>query len=48
MVGTQFSFTVRSHVDDDVSMYSIHTPNSEIVMGTVDRCVKSVGIVHIT
>ena len=48
MVVTQLSFTVRSNVDDDMSMSSIHTPNLEIVMGIVDRCVKSIGIVHIT
>ena len=48
MAVTQLSFTVRSNVDDDMSMSSIHTSDSEIVMGTMDRCVKSVGIVHIT
>ena len=48
MAGTQLSFTVRSHVDDDLSMSSIHILDSEIVIGTIDRCVKSVGIVHIT
>ena len=48
MAGTQLSFTVRSHVDDDMSMSSIHILDSEIGMGLVDRCVKSVGIVHIT
>ena len=48
MAGTQLSLTVRSHVDDDMSISSIYTPDSEIVVGTVDRSVKSVSIVHIT
>ena len=48
MAGTRLSFIVRSHVDDDMSMSSIHILDSEIVMGIVDKCVRSVGIFHIT
>ena len=35
MARTQLSFTVRSHVDDDMSMSSIHLLDSKIVLGTV-------------
>ena len=35
MERTQLSFTVRSHVDDDMSMSSIHLLDSKIVLGTV-------------
>ena len=41
MEKTQLSFTVRSHVDDDMSMSSIHILDLEIVLGTV-----SFGSVH--